>query len=66
LPAIKIIEVLGISDKSWESAASAALAEAGKTVRNITGLDIVSQTAKIKDGKITEYHTTCKIAFRVE
>ena len=66
MPAIKIIEVLGISDKSWEGAATAALAEAGKTVRNITGLDIVSQTAKVKDGKITEYHTTCKIAFRVE
>jgi hypothetical protein len=66
LPAIKIIEVLGISDKSWEGAAGAALAEANKTVRNITGLDVVSQTAKVKDGKITEYHATCKIAFRVE
>lgn len=66
MPAVKIIEVLGISSDSWEGAAAAALTEAGKTLRNITGIEIVSQTGKVKDGKITEYHTTCKFAFRVE
>jgi dodecin len=66
MPVIKVIEVLGISDKSWEDAAAQALKGATNTVRNISGLDIVSQTAKIKDGKIAEYHATCKVAFRVE
>ena len=40
--------------------------EAKKSVRNITGVEVVSQTAKVKDGEINEYHTTCKIAFRVD
>ena len=63
---IKVIEVLGTSGKSWEDAAENALEGAHSSVRNITGLDIVSQTAKVKDGKIDEYHTTCKVAFKVE
>ena len=66
MPAIKIIEVLGISTKSWEDAADAALAEAGKSVRNITGVELTAQTAKVKDGKIAEYHATSKMAFKVE
>ncbi len=66
MAAIKIIEVLGISDKSWEDAAGEALKVAHKTVRNISGLDVVSQTAKVKNGKIKEFHVTCKFAFRVE
>lgn len=66
MPAIKIIEILGISKDSWEGAANAALTEAQKSVRGITGIELTSQTAKVKDGAITEYHATCKIAFTVE
>jgi flavin-binding protein dodecin len=66
MPAVKIIEILGISSDSWEGAANAALVEAQKTVRGITGIELTSQTAKVKDGKVSEYHATCKIAFTVE
>lgn len=63
---VKIIEIMGISNKSWEDAANAAVKEAAKTVRNISGVDVKSQTAKVDDGAISEYHTTVNIAFRVE
>ncbi|HSF15883.1 MAG TPA: dodecin family protein [Vicinamibacteria bacterium] len=66
MAAIKIIEVLGTSEKSWKDAAEEALKEAKKSVRNITGLELVSQTAKVKDGVVAEYHATCKIAFKVD
>jgi flavin-binding protein dodecin len=66
MPVIKVIEVLGVSDKSWEDAAMQALKGATSTVRNISGIEIVSHTAKVKDGKISEYHANCKVAFRVE
>lgn len=66
MAAIKVIEVMGVSTQSWEDAANEALKEAKKSVRNISGLDVVCQTAKVKDGKVSEYHATCKIAFRVE
>ena len=63
---IKIIELVGVSTESWTDAAKNAVAEAGKTVHGITGLDVVHSTAVITDGAITEYHVDVKIAFAVE
>jgi flavin-binding protein dodecin len=40
--------------------------EAGKTVRDIGGLDVMNQTAIVKDGVITEYRANVKISFLVE
>ncbi len=63
---VKVIELIGESDKSWEDAAQNAVATAARTLRNIFGVDIVSQTAKVEGGKIRQYRTTVKIAFLIE
>ena len=63
---VKIIEVIGISTSSFEDAVSQGVARASKTVKNINGLDILGQTAEVKDGKITEYRVNMKLAFVVE
>jgi hypothetical protein len=57
---------VGVSDKSWHDAVDQALEEANKSVRNITGLDVLHTTAQVKDGRITEHHANAKVAFRVE
>ena len=64
----KIIEIVGSSDKSWDDAAQVALAEATKTIHGITGIELIDMTARVdpNTGKITEYHSTVKIAFGVE
>ncbi|MGN6629335.1 MAG: dodecin family protein [Candidatus Nitrosocosmicus sp.] len=64
----EVIELVGNSDKNWEDAAQVALREANKTIRGITGIEVVEKTAKVdpNTGNITEYHTTIKIAFGVE
>ena len=62
----KIIELVGCSSKSWEDAANEAVKKASKTIRNISGVDIVGQTAVVKNNGIVEYRTNIKIAFRVE
>ncbi|HKO63765.1 MAG TPA: dodecin family protein [Candidatus Nitrosocosmicus sp.] len=64
----KIIDIVGSSEKSWEDAAQVALAEATKTIHGITGIELTDMTAKVdpNTGKITEYHSTVKIAFGVE
>jgi flavin-binding protein dodecin len=64
----KITEIVGSSDKSWEDAVQVALTEATKTIRGITGIELTDMTAKVdqKTGKISEYHSTVKIAFGVE
>ena len=62
---VKMIELLGTSPRSWEEAARNAVIEAAKTLQNITGLHVISQTAVVEDGVITEYRADVKIAFVV-
>lgn len=62
---VKVVELIGTSKKSWEDAASNAIKEAADTLKGITGLEVSTQTAKVKDNKIVEYRTTVKIAFLV-
>jgi flavin-binding protein dodecin len=66
LAVVKVLELVGSSDKSWSDAARQAVEGASQTLRGITGVDVVSSTAKVTDGKISEYHVTVKIAFEVE
>ncbi|MBC7231720.1 MAG: dodecin domain-containing protein [Chloroflexi bacterium] len=65
MPVVKVIELVGNSKVSWEDAAKNAVAEAAKTVRGITGIDVVGQTAVVENGVITEYRANVKIAFVV-
>ena len=66
MPTIKIIELIGTSSKSWEDAANTAVEEAAETIKDITGLEVVSQTARVENGKISEYRATVKAAFKVK
>lgn len=66
MPVIKVIELVGNSKVSWEDAAKNAVAEAAKTIRGITGIDVVGQTAVVENGAITEYRANVKVAFVVE
>jgi len=66
MSAIKVVEIVGVSDRSWHDAVDNALTEAVKTVRGITGIDVVHTTAKVKNDKIVEYHADVKFAFVVE
>ncbi|WP_096233013.1 dodecin family protein [Thermoanaerobacterium sp. RBIITD] len=63
---VKILNVVGDSTKSWDDAIQNAVAEASKTVDNISGIEVMNQTANVKDGKIVEYKANLQIAFRVE
>jgi hypothetical protein len=63
---IKTIDLVGVSAESWRDAANQALAEASKTIRGITGMDVLDTSCTVGDGKITEYLTHVRIKFRIE
>ncbi len=63
---IRLIELVGVSDESWSDAAQQAVARASKTLRHITGVDVLHSTAVVREGEIVEYHVTVKAAFIVE
>lgn len=63
---VKIIELVGSSDKGWQDAVEEAVARAAKTVRNIRGVDVLGWTGKVEGGRIVEYRADVKISFVVE
>jgi flavin-binding protein dodecin len=63
---VRVVELVGVSDKSWSDAAQQVVSRASSTLRHITGLDVLHSSAVVKDGKITEYHVNVKIAFVIE
>jgi flavin-binding protein dodecin len=62
----KVVTVIGSSPESFAKAADAAVQEAAKTLRGITGADVISMSANVEDGKISNYKTTVNIAFALE
>jgi dodecin len=63
---VKVIQIIGSSNESFAKAADAAVQEASKTVRGITGVDVVSMSAMVEGDRISEYRTTVNIAFAIE
>jgi dodecin len=66
LAVIKTIDLVGVSDKSWRDAADQALGEASRTIRGITGMDILGTSCTVEDGGVSEYLTGVRIRFRSE
>jgi dodecin len=62
----KVVTIIGSSPESFAKAADAAVQEAAKTLRGITGADVISMSANVEDNRITTYKTTVNIAFAVE
>lgn len=62
----KVITIIGSSPESFAKAADAAVREASKTVRGISGADVISMSALVEGDRITEYRTTVNIAFAIE
>lgn len=63
---VKVIELTGNSDESWKDAAQQALADADETLEEISGIEIVSQTADVEDGDITRYKSTIHVSFTLQ
>jgi flavin-binding protein dodecin len=62
----KLIDVVGTSPDSLAAAVKAAVAEAGKTIRNMSWFEVVEQRGAIRDGKVHEFQVTVRIGFRLE
>ena len=62
----KVITVIGSSPEGFAEAAQSAVEQAARTLRGISGADVVSMSAVVEGDRITEYRTTVNIAFAVE
>jgi flavin-binding protein dodecin len=59
----KVIELVGNSTESWEDATQNALDDANETLDEISAIELISQTAEVKDGRIERYKSTLHVSF---
>jgi len=60
---VKVIELVGSSPSSFSDAVRNAVSTAAQTLRNITGVDVISSNATVENGEISFYKVQVKIAF---
>ena len=63
---VKVIELVGSSSTSFSDAVRNAVSIASQTIRNITGVDVLSSNATVENGEISLYKVQVKIAFIVD
>ena len=62
----KIIDIVGISAKSFSDAAKNAVEEAAKTVKNIKRAEVKKFDTKIENDRVLYYRAEVNIAFEIE
>ena len=60
----KIIEIVGVSPKSWEDAAKVAVDTASKTLEDLRIAEVVKQDVTIEKGKVTGYRVRLTVSFK--
>ena len=58
--------ITSASPISWQDAAERGFSRARKTLRNITGLKVIEEKARVEDGKIREFLVTLQVIFVLE
>lgn len=62
----KIIDIVGVSEKSFADAAKNAVAEAAKTVRGIKRAEVVKFDLKVENDQVAKYRAEVKVSFEIE
>jgi hypothetical protein len=62
----KVIELVGTSTESWEKAASAAVARASASVRNLRVAEVSELDMTIEDGGVSAFRAKVKVSFKYE
>lgn len=62
----KKIELIGVSEKSYEEAIKNAVSKASQSLRGLDWFEVVDQRGKIIDGKVAQFQVVLKVAFKLE
>jgi dodecin len=60
----KVIELIGTSTESWEKAATAAIARASKSLRDLRIAEVSQLDMQIEGGKVRAYRVKVKVSFK--
>ena len=62
----KKIELVGVSEKSYEDAINKAVEKASKSLHGLAWFEVAEQHGRIADGKVVEFQVILKIAFKLD
>jgi dodecin len=62
----KVIELVSNSETSFDDAIQQGLAEAARTLRGISGIEVTNWTADVENNQIVRYKVTLHVAFKIE
>jgi len=62
----KFIELVGTSSESWEKAATTAVEQASKSLRELRIAEIIQLDMQIDNGKVVSYRAKVKVSFKYE
>lgn len=60
---VKVMDLVGESNNSWDDAVKGAVRQASQNACNITGVEVANLTAGVRDGKIYEYKANVRVAY---
>jgi flavin-binding protein dodecin len=58
--------ITSASPEGWQEAAELGFARARQTLRNITGIKILEEKARVEDGEIVEFLVTLEVIFLLD
>ena len=60
----KVVELVGVSTKSWEDAAKHAVETAAKSLRDLRIAEITKLDLRVEDGKVVAYRARVNLSFK--
>jgi dodecin len=62
----RIVDVVGVSEKSWEDAGRNAVETAASSLRDLRIAEVTKMDMKVEDGKVVAYRTRVALSFKYE
>ena len=62
----KSLELVGVSEQSFDEAVRTAVRRAGETVRKLRWLEVMDQRAYIEGGDVNQFQVTVRVWFELE
>jgi dodecin len=62
----RVVDVVGVSDKSWEEAGRRAVETAAGSLRDLRVAEVTEMDMKVEDGKVIAFRTRVALSFKYE
>jgi len=62
----RIVDVVGVSETSWEEAGRNAVETAASSLRDLRIAEVTKMDMKVEEGKVVAYRTRVALSFKYE